>query len=127
GQPNHDRIWVPAHILLIGKTFLLFGLQQLRVTRACIILTSLPMSADVPDRGFQYEKPRAHHTRRGEGVTSIPLRRRLLLLAVAGILPLAIMAAIGLRALAQQQRTQVERVGLEFARALATAVDAELR
>jgi hypothetical protein len=37
------------------------------------------------------------------------------------------MSGIGLRALAQQQRVQAERVGLELTRALATAVDAELR
>ena len=37
------------------------------------------------------------------------------------------MSGIGLYALAQQQRSQAERIGLELARALATAVDAELR
>ena len=37
------------------------------------------------------------------------------------------MSGIGLYALAQQQRIQAERIGLELARALATAVDAELR
>ena len=37
------------------------------------------------------------------------------------------MSGIGLYALAQQQRTQAERIGLELARALATAVDGELR
>src|SRR5262245_22158932 len=59
--------------------------------------------------------------------TSVPLRRRLVLLAAAGVLPLAIMAGIGLYALGQQQRTQAERAGIELARAVATAVDAELR
>jgi hypothetical protein len=58
---------------------------------------------------------------------NVPLRRRLLLLAGAGIVPLAIMAGIGLYALAHQQRVQAERVGIELARAVATAVDAELR
>ena len=57
----------------------------------------------------------------------VPLRRRLFLLAAAGIVPLIIMSGIGLYALAQQQRVQAERIGLELARALATAVDAELR
>ena len=57
----------------------------------------------------------------------IPLRRRLFLLAAAGIVPLVVMSGIGFYALAQQQRTQAERIGLELARALATAVDAELR
>jgi signal transduction histidine kinase/ActR/RegA family two-component response regulator len=56
-----------------------------------------------------------------------PLSRRLLLLACAGIVPLAIISGIGLYVLAQQQRIQAERVGLELARAIATAVDAELR
>ncbi len=60
-------------------------------------------------------------------MASAPLSRRLLLLACAGIVPLAIMSGIGLYVLGQQQRTQVERVGLELARAVATAVDAELR
>jgi signal transduction histidine kinase/ActR/RegA family two-component response regulator len=44
-----------------------------------------------------------------------------------GIVPLLVMSGIGLYALAQQQRIQAERIGLELARALATAVDAELR
>jgi signal transduction histidine kinase/ActR/RegA family two-component response regulator len=57
----------------------------------------------------------------------VGLRRRLFMLAVVGILPLAALAGIGLFALIQQQRTQAERVGLDVARALATAVDAELR
>src|SRR5215470_7896900 len=37
------------------------------------------------------------------------------------------MSGIGLFALAHQQRAQAERVGLELARAVASAVDAELR
>src|SRR5262245_58405212 len=37
------------------------------------------------------------------------------------------MSGFALYALAQQQRVQAERVGLEFARAIATAVDAQLR
>ena len=60
-------------------------------------------------------------------VTGVPLRRRLFLLAAVGIVPLVIAAGLGLRAQARQQRTQAERIGLELARALATAVDAELR
>src|SRR5258706_1319183 len=57
----------------------------------------------------------------------IPLRRRLFLLAVAGILPLAALSGFGLFALIHQQRIQSERTGLDVARALATATDAELR
>jgi len=58
---------------------------------------------------------------------SAPLSRRLLLLACAGIVPLALMSGIGLHLLRQQHRVQTERVGLELARAIATAVDGELR
>ncbi len=42
-------------------------------------------------------------------------------------MPIAIMSGIGLYALAQQQRFQAERVGRELTRAVATAVDGELR
>src|ERR1700704_5155022 len=42
-------------------------------------------------------------------------------------MPLLVMSGVGLYALARQQRIQAERIGLELARALATAVDAELR
>jgi signal transduction histidine kinase len=55
-----------------------------------------------------------------------PLRRRLFLLAAAGIAPLAAMAGIALLALANEQKAQAERAGIEITRALATAVDAEL-
>jgi signal transduction histidine kinase/ActR/RegA family two-component response regulator len=58
---------------------------------------------------------------------NVPLRRRLLVLAAAGIVPIAAMSALGLYLLLQQQRIQAERVGVELARALATGVDAELR
>ena len=57
----------------------------------------------------------------------VPLRRRLVVLAAVGIIPIAAMSAVGLYLLIHQQRIQAERVGLELARALATAVDAELR
>ena len=56
-----------------------------------------------------------------------PLRRRIFALTAAGILPLALMAGIGLYALKRQQDAQAERVALELARSVATAVDAELR
>jgi signal transduction histidine kinase/ActR/RegA family two-component response regulator len=51
----------------------------------------------------------------------------LLLLAAAGILPLAATAGLALLALGQERRAQTERSGLEITRALATAVDVELR
>jgi signal transduction histidine kinase/ActR/RegA family two-component response regulator len=57
---------------------------------------------------------------------NIPLRRRLLLLALVGILPLAAMSGIGLYALVQQQRAQAQQAGLDITRALATAVDSAL-
>ena len=60
-------------------------------------------------------------------MTTTPLRQRLHLLTAAGILPLAIMAGISLSALLGQQRGQAERVGLELARSVANAVEAELR
>ena len=62
-----------------------------------------------------------------ETMKRVPLRRRLFLLAAAGILPLAIMSGIALVAGYQQQRDQAEQAGLDVTRALATAVDSELR
>jgi hypothetical protein len=55
-----------------------------------------------------------------------PLRRKLFLLAAAGIVPLAAAAGIALLALAAEQKAQAERAGIEVTRALATAIDAEL-
>ena len=57
----------------------------------------------------------------------IPLRRRVFALAAAGILPLALTAGVGLYAIRRQQNAQAERVGVELARSVATAVSAELR
>lgn len=57
----------------------------------------------------------------------IALRRRLFLLAAAGVVPLALMAGVGLWVLVQNEREQTERASLDLTRALATAVDAELR
>ncbi|HET7217130.1 MAG TPA: ATP-binding protein [Vicinamibacterales bacterium] len=57
----------------------------------------------------------------------ISLRRRLVALTAAAILPLAVMAGIGLVVLHRQQTKQTERVGLELSRSVANAVDAELR
>jgi signal transduction histidine kinase/ActR/RegA family two-component response regulator len=58
---------------------------------------------------------------------SVPLRRRLLLLAVAGMLPIALMSGVALVAIFHQQRAQAERAGLEIARAFSIAIDAELQ
>ena len=57
----------------------------------------------------------------------IPLRRRLMVLAVAGTLPLAVAAAVGLFVLKQQQDAQTRQVGVELARSIANGVDAEVR
>ena len=49
------------------------------------------------------------------------------MLTTAGILPLAVMAGLGLYALKRQQDAQAARVGLELARSVANAIDGELR
>ena len=49
------------------------------------------------------------------------------MLSAAAIVPLAVMAGLGLRALESAQAEQAERVGRELARSVANAVDAELR
>jgi signal transduction histidine kinase/ActR/RegA family two-component response regulator len=49
------------------------------------------------------------------------------MLTAAGVLPLAVMAALSLYALRRQQTRQTEQVGLELARSVANAVDSELR
>jgi signal transduction histidine kinase/ActR/RegA family two-component response regulator len=56
-----------------------------------------------------------------------PLRLRLLLLAASGLVPLVLVLAWGLNYLVEDRRIQAERSALELSRALATAVDAELR
>ena len=55
-----------------------------------------------------------------------PLRRRLFLLAAVALAPVAVMAAVGLGTLVRHQQDETARAGVELARALATAVDAEL-
>lgn len=54
------------------------------------------------------------------------LRTRLLLLAASGLLPLALMLAVGISYLVQQRGAEAQRAALDLSRALATAVDAEL-
>ncbi|MEP7056796.1 MAG: ATP-binding protein [Caldimonas sp.] len=58
---------------------------------------------------------------------AVSLRRRLILLAAGAILPLALMAGLALQALLDQQRRQAEQSTLDLSRALASAVDSELR
>jgi signal transduction histidine kinase/CheY-like chemotaxis protein len=60
-------------------------------------------------------------------IRGVPLRRRLVLLVVAAILPIAAMSGIALAAIWSQQRSQAERLGLEITRALVIAENAELR
>ena len=58
---------------------------------------------------------------------SVALRTRLLYLAAAALVPLALMSGVSLFALLHQQRQQTERASIELTRALSTAVDAELQ
>jgi len=55
-------------------------------------------------------------------IRRVPLRRRLFLLALVAILPLAVASGIGLQALVTQQRLQAERASIDLARALGIAV-----
>ena len=57
---------------------------------------------------------------------TVPLRRRLLVLVAAAILPVAVVSGIALYVFTEKQREQAGRAGLEISRALSTAVDAEL-
>jgi signal transduction histidine kinase len=59
--------------------------------------------------------------------SGVALRTRLFYLAGATFVPLALVSGVSLLALMQQQRNQAERAGIEIARALSTAVDAELQ
>lgn len=54
------------------------------------------------------------------------IRRRLFLLAAAALLPLVVMAGVGVSLLARNQHEEAERAGIELTRALAIAVAAEL-
>ena len=53
-------------------------------------------------------------------------RQRIFVVVAAAVLPLAVMSAVALYAGYQQQRAQVERSGLDLARALSIAIDREL-
>ena len=56
-----------------------------------------------------------------------PLRRQLIFLALASLLPMATLSAVGLAVLFESQREAEQRRTLEITRALASAVDSELR
>jgi hypothetical protein len=57
----------------------------------------------------------------------VSFRERIFLVVAAAVLPLAIMSAVALYAGYQNQQEQAERSGLDLARAVAVAVDGELR
>jgi len=57
---------------------------------------------------------------------AIPLRNRLLAIALAGILPLAFVAGLGLVSIINDQQFQTERRNLEVTRLVATAVEIKL-
>jgi signal transduction histidine kinase/ActR/RegA family two-component response regulator len=59
--------------------------------------------------------------------TASPLRLRLLLLAASGLVPMILLLAWGINHLIEERRAQAEVSALEFSRAIASAVDAELR
>lgn len=63
----------------------------------------------------------------GNATVSRPLRFRLFLLAASGLVPLALVLLCASVYLAQERQTETQRAALELSRALATAVDAELR
>src|SRR5262245_22281101 len=67
------------------------------------------------------------HRRNVWSMATIPLRRRLLLLTAAGLVPLGVMAGIGLFVIQRQQYVQARQVGLELAHSVANAVDGELQ
>ncbi|WP_186309140.1 response regulator [Pseudomonas oryzihabitans] len=57
----------------------------------------------------------------------VPLRNRLLAIAFAGIVPLALVAGLGLWLLVQQQQREAEQRALESSRQAATIIEIELR
>jgi signal transduction histidine kinase len=59
-------------------------------------------------------------------VSPVPLRRRLLVLVAAALLPVALVSGIALYVFTEKQRDQAGQAGQEITRALSTAVDAEL-
>ena len=57
----------------------------------------------------------------------VPLRNRLLAIALAGIVPLALVAGLGLWLLVQHQQRETEQRALESSRQAATTIEIELR
>jgi signal transduction histidine kinase/CheY-like chemotaxis protein len=78
--------------------------------------------------GESPKPPAADAWRATAGATvSRPMRFRLFLLAASGLVPLALVLLFASAYLAQERQTETQRAALELSRALATAVDAELR
>lgn len=64
---------------------------------------------------------------RAKPTRSVPLRSRLLTIALAGILPLALVAGLGLVSIVNDQKLLAKQRSLEATRLAATAVEVELR
>ncbi|QGZ30949.1 response regulator [Stutzerimonas stutzeri] len=66
------------------------------------------------------------HASGAKPARSVPLRSRLLTIALAGILPLALVAGLGLVSIVNDQRQMAKQRSLEATRLAATAVEIEL-
>jgi signal transduction histidine kinase/ActR/RegA family two-component response regulator len=82
----------------------------------------------MPKEMYWMESAAADVERRpAAGMPSRPLRFRLFLLAASGLAPLALVLLLACVYVAQERQTETLRSALELSRAMATAVDAELR
>ena len=98
---------------------------------AAVSTRPFPKPADIPPR-FSLARclaiPRQASVNRSSrsGRQVVPLRRRLLAIALAGILPLATIAGIGLWRLVDYEEAQVELRNLDVTRLAATAIETEV-
>ena len=67
-----------------------------------------------------------NHARGAKSGRSVPLRSRLLTIALAGILPLALVAGLGMLSIVNEQTELAKQRSLEATRLAATAVEVEL-
>ena len=67
-----------------------------------------------------------NHATGAKSVRSVPLRSRLLTIALAGILPLALVAGLGMLSIVAEQTELAKQRSLEATRLAATAVELEL-
>jgi len=67
-----------------------------------------------------------NHATGAKSVRSVPLRSRLLTIALAGILPLALVAGLGMLSIVSEQTELAKQRSLEATRLAATAVEVEL-